>query len=63
MQAYLDIVPTNDRDGCLQDVHWYAGSMGGAFQSYTIGNILSAQFRLGLGGLDSANGAKVVAFA
>jgi len=44
MQAYLDIVPTNDRDGCLQDVHWYAGSMGGAFQSYTIGNILSAQF-------------------
>jgi carboxypeptidase Taq len=44
MQAYLDIVPTNDRDGCLQDVHWYAGSMGGAFQSYTIGTILSAQF-------------------
>jgi carboxypeptidase Taq len=25
-------------------VHWYAGSIGGAFQSYTIGNILSAQF-------------------
>ena len=28
----------------MQDVHWYAGSIGGAFQSYTIGNILSAQF-------------------
>jgi carboxypeptidase Taq len=28
----------------LQDVHWYCGSIGGGFQSYTIGNILSAQF-------------------
>jgi carboxypeptidase Taq len=44
IQAYLGIAPTDDRDGCLQDVHWYAGSMGGGFQSYTIGNILSAQF-------------------
>jgi carboxypeptidase Taq len=25
-------------------VHWYAGGIGGAFQSYTIGNILAAQF-------------------
>jgi carboxypeptidase Taq len=24
-------------------VHWYSGGIGGAFQSYTIGNILSAQ--------------------
>jgi carboxypeptidase Taq len=38
------IEPPDDRDGCLQDVHWYAGTVGGAFQSYTIGNILSAQF-------------------
>ncbi|HVJ57099.1 MAG TPA: hypothetical protein VM574_04615, partial [Terrimicrobiaceae bacterium] len=44
MQTYLGIVPPDDRDGCLQDVHWYAGSIGGGFQSYTIGNILSAQF-------------------
>jgi carboxypeptidase Taq len=44
MQDYLGIVPTDDSDGCLQDVHWYTGSMGGAFQSYAIGNILSAQF-------------------
>jgi carboxypeptidase Taq len=28
----------------LQDVHWYAGPIGGGFQGYTIGNILSAQF-------------------
>ena len=25
-------------------MHWYAGSIGGGFQGYTIGNILSAQF-------------------
>ena len=42
--ADLGIVPPDDREGCLQDVHWYAGNIGGAFQSYTIGNILSAQF-------------------
>jgi carboxypeptidase Taq len=44
MRADLGIVPPDDRDGCLQDVHWYNGAIGGAFQSYTIGNILSAQF-------------------
>ncbi len=42
--ADLGLVPPDDRDGCLQDVHWYAGTVGGGFQSYTIGNILSAQF-------------------
>ena len=44
MQADLGIAPSNDRDGCLQDVHWYSGTIGGAFQSYTIGNVLAAQF-------------------
>jgi carboxypeptidase Taq len=43
-QADFGLAPPDDRDGCLQDVHWYGGSVGGAFQSYTIGNILSAQF-------------------
>lgn len=38
------IVPPNDSDGVLQDVHWYGGIIGGAFQGYTLGNILSAQF-------------------
>jgi carboxypeptidase Taq len=42
--ADLGITPPDDRDGCLQDVHWYNGSIGGGFQGYTIGNILSAQF-------------------
>jgi carboxypeptidase Taq len=44
MQADLGIAPSDDRDGCLQDVHWYYGGIGGGFQGYTIGNILSAQF-------------------
>ena len=44
MLADLDIAPSNDRDGCLQDAHWYSGYIGGRFQSYTVGNILSAQF-------------------
>jgi hypothetical protein len=44
MQADLGIVPSDDRNCCLQDAHWYSGYIGGRFQSYTIGNILSAQF-------------------
>jgi len=42
--ADLGIAPDDDRDGCLQDVHWFSGGIGGAFQGYTVGNILSAQF-------------------
>jgi len=38
------VTPPDDRDGVLQDVHWYAGVVGGSFQGYTLGNILSAQF-------------------
>jgi len=40
----IGIAPPDDRDGVLQDVHWYAGSIGGSFQGYTLGNILGAQF-------------------
>ncbi len=43
-QADLGIRAPDDRDGALQDVHWYAGIVGGSFQGYTLGNILSAQF-------------------
>jgi carboxypeptidase Taq len=39
----LGLVPPDDRDGVLQDVHWYGGLIGGAFQGYTMGNVLSAQ--------------------
>ncbi len=43
MREDLGVEPETDREGCLQDVHWYAGLIGGAFQGYTIGNILAAQ--------------------
>jgi len=43
-QADLGIEPPDDRDGVLQDIHWYFGPIGGMFQGYTLGNILSAQF-------------------
>jgi carboxypeptidase Taq len=34
----------DDRDGVLQDVHWFSYTIGGAFQGYTLGNIFGAQF-------------------
>lgn len=43
-QADLGIHAPNDINGCMQDVHWYGGHIGGVFQAYTLGNILSAQF-------------------
>lgn len=32
----------NDRDGCMQDVHWYSGAFG-YFPTYTIGAVIAAQ--------------------
>jgi len=43
-QQDLGITPPDDRDGVLQDVHWYGGVVGGVFQGYTLGNILGALF-------------------
>ena len=44
IKADLGVVPPDDKDGAMQDVHWYSGPIGGAFQGYTLGNILGAQF-------------------
>ncbi|UBV42179.1 carboxypeptidase M32 [Deinococcus taeanensis] len=43
-EANLGVRAPSDVDGALQDVHWFSGSIGGAFQGYTLGNVLSAQF-------------------
>jgi carboxypeptidase Taq len=40
----LGVFSETDADGVLQDVHWFSGGIGGMFQGYTIGNILSSQF-------------------
>ncbi|MBB6097508.1 carboxypeptidase Taq [Deinobacterium chartae] len=42
--ADLGVRAPDDRDGVLQDVHWYSGMIGGAFHSYALGNIMSLQF-------------------
>ena len=39
----LGVEPPDDRDGVLQDVHWFHGTIGGCFQGYTLGNLISAQ--------------------
>jgi carboxypeptidase Taq len=42
-RAMLGVVPSHDGEGVLQDVHWSAGLFG-YFPTYTLGNLLSAQF-------------------
>jgi carboxypeptidase Taq len=42
MEEYLGIVPSTDREGVLQDVHWSFGGIG-YFPSYTLGNLYAAQ--------------------
>jgi carboxypeptidase Taq len=43
-QSDLGLQAPDNRDGVLQDVHWYGGFIGGVFQGYTLGNIMSAAF-------------------
>jgi carboxypeptidase Taq len=42
MQELIGIVPTDDADGVLQDIHWYAGLFG-YFSTYTLGAMTAAQ--------------------
>lgn len=42
--ASLGVHAPSDVNGVLQDVHWYSGMIGGAFQGYTLGNIMASQF-------------------
>jgi carboxypeptidase Taq len=42
-QRDLGITPQHDREGVLQDVHWYADRIGGQFQGYALGNLIAAQ--------------------
>jgi carboxypeptidase Taq len=42
MERLLNIIPTNDATGILQDVHWSDGSFG-YFPTYTLGNLYAAQ--------------------
>ena len=42
MQELIGIAPTDDADGVLQDIHWYAGLFG-YFSTYTLGAMTAAQ--------------------
>jgi carboxypeptidase Taq len=42
MRQMLGVAPDNDREGCLQDIHWYDGNWG-YFPTYTLGALIAAQ--------------------
>lgn len=42
LRALLGVVPPNDREGVLQDVHW-SGPSFGYFPTYALGNLYAAQ--------------------
>ncbi|AJY77093.1 carboxypeptidase M32 [Paenibacillus beijingensis] len=44
---YLGIVPANNREGVLQDVHWSGGAFG-YFPSYSLGNMYAAQMTVAM---------------
>jgi carboxypeptidase Taq len=39
---HLGVRPKNDREGCLQDIHWSEGLIG-YFPTYSLGNVIAAQ--------------------
>ncbi len=42
MRELLGVAPESDREGCLQDIHWYDGNWG-YFPTYTLGALIAAQ--------------------
>ncbi|WP_419797794.1 MAG: carboxypeptidase M32 [Terasakiella sp.] len=42
MEKMLGIRPENNRDGCMQDIHWFDGAWG-YFPTYTLGAMTAAQ--------------------
>ena len=42
MRRLIGVAPPDDRDGCMQDIHWYDGAFG-YFPTYTFGALIAAQ--------------------
>ena len=42
LRSAIGVRPPSDRDGCLQDIHWYDGAWG-YFPTYTLGALIAAQ--------------------
>jgi len=55
MASRLGVTPSNDAEGCLQDIHWSLGAFG-YFPSYAVGAMIAAQWleslRAEVAGLD-----------
>lgn len=43
IKQLLGLTVTNDREGCLQDIHWFDGAFG-YFPCYSLGAMIAAQF-------------------
>jgi carboxypeptidase Taq len=43
MRDLLGVTPPDDRQGCLQDIHWSMGTFG-YFPTYALGNLYATQF-------------------
>lgn len=56
-KKYLGVTVPDDKNGCLQDIHWSHGSFG-YFPTYTLGSLYAAQFyhkiKQGFAGLNDA---------
>ncbi len=59
LKALIGVVPESDREGVLQDIHWYDGNWG-YFPTYTLGALIAAQLfaaaRAAIPGLGEAIG-------
>ncbi len=57
MKSFLGVVPANDAEGVLQDIHWAHGIFG-YFPTYALGNLYASQFfhaaRNDIPGMDEA---------
>jgi carboxypeptidase Taq len=42
LKALIGVAPASDREGVLQDIHWYDGAWG-YFPTYTLGALIAAQ--------------------
>ncbi len=42
LRKLIGVAPNSDREGCLQDIHWYDG-LWGYFPTYTLGAMVAAQ--------------------
>ncbi|MFZ9941501.1 MAG: carboxypeptidase M32 [Luteolibacter sp.] len=51
-QDLFGFAPKNDREGCLQDIHWSMGGLG-YFPTYTLGNLNAAQLFASAGKIPS----------